>query len=186
MLDLRSLDIILEDSPPDGNHPFVSAHQLVEQLRDARQNVLDLEHKLGTIKHRMSADLALSIRRAQPGLSVALDKNGCKVGYKTKVLQFLPDIESGIWKAISPNRRFLREFLNQHRRSTLMTPDMTQLVTAIVSYFAAYYRTLQEDIVGNGHLMIDDKRGTLVELIEWRDSHSHPLVKSRLRGITNG
>jgi hypothetical protein len=186
MLDLRSLDIILEDSPPDASHPFVSAHQLVEQLRDARQNVLDLEHKLNTIKNRMSADLALSIRRAQPGLSVALDKNGCKVGYKTKLLQFIPDIESGIWKVISPNRRFLREFLNQHRRVTLMMPDMTQLVTSIVSYFAAYYRTLQEDIIGNGQLLIDDRRGTLVELVEWRDNNTCPLVKSRLRGIIDG
>lgn len=189
MIDLqRSLDIILEDGPVDGPKPQELASELVQQLQDARQQVADIEHKLTNIKYRISADLALSLRRAQPGLNVALDKNGCKVGYKTKLLHFIPDIENGIWKVISPNRRFLREFLNAHRRVTLMDNDLSTLVTAITAYFANYYRTLGEEIGGTGALLIEEKRGTLLELVAWREGNldrQQPL-KSRLGRKVSG
>lgn len=183
MLDLNVLDIILEDYPPDAaSHPYTSANELVSQLRDARQQVLDIEHRLSSIKNRMSSDLALSIRKLQPGLNVAVDKNGCKVGYKTKILTFNPDVESGMWRAISPNRRFLREFLNSHRRATLMVSDTSILASSIVSYFSTYYRTLHEDITGTGVLLVEDKRASLTELVHW----GKPLKPRLVRGTRDG
>ena len=177
----KSLSIILDDT--SNNHQYDNVSELVQKLQNARQQVFDIEHKIATIKHKMNSDLALNVRRTQPGLNVAVDKNGCKVGYKTKLLYFTPDIENEIWKVTSPYRRFLREFLNSYRRATLINNDLSMLVTAIVSYFISYYRTLNEEINGTGLLMIENKRGTLLELIQWRSSIKKPL-KSRLGRLT--
>lgn len=167
----RSLDIILEEGPSqDGWHPLDSAMDLARQLQDAQQLVADIQHKLASLKTRMAGDLALAIRRTKPGLNVAVDKTGCKVGYKTKYLQFIPEVEQGVWKVISPNRRFLREFLQANRRATLLTPDLSVLINAIAEYFSTYYRTLGEDVVGTGILMVEERRATLLELANWRNA----------------
>lgn len=170
MIDLsRSLDIILEEEPSEnGWHPLEAATGLVQQLQDAQQTVADIQHKLSNLKTRMSGDLALALRRAKPGLNVAVDKNSCKVGYKTKLLQFWPDVESGMWKVTGPNRRFLREFQQANRRATLLTPDLSVLVDAISNYFANYYRTLGETIEGTGVIFIEERKTTLLELASWR------------------
>jgi hypothetical protein len=170
MVDIRrNLDIILEDGPPqDGWHPLDAATDIARQLQDAKQLVADLQHKLASVKVRMAGDLALSLRRAKPGLNVAVDKNGCRVGYKTKSIVFSPSVEEDMWRATSPNNRFVREFLQANGRATLLTPDLSILTTAIVNYFSNYYRTLGEDISGTGILMIEEKRATLLDLAGWR------------------
>ncbi len=171
MIDLRkSLDLILEEAPsPDGWHPLDSAIDLARQLQDAQQLVADLQHKLNSLRTRMAGDLALAIRRTKPGLNVAVDKNGCKVGYKTKYLQFIPEVEQGVWRVVSPNRRFLREFLQANRRATLLAPDLSVLIGAISEYFSTYYRTLGEEVEGTGVLMVEERRATLLDLAEWRN-----------------
>ena len=185
-MNLQSLDIILEDGNQVSPYSGSSADELVARLNDARQQVIDIEHKLGTIKHRMCADLALNIRRLQPGLNVGVDKHGCKIGYKTKILQFAPDVESGIWKVSSPNNRFMREFLNAHRRATLMTGAVQELASAIASHFIAYYRTLHEEISGTGVLMIDEQYGTLTQLAERRGAPKPMLPSRSSRGVCRG
>lgn len=170
MVDLqRNLDVILEENQLEGWHPLDSAMDLARQLQDAQQHVADIQHKLTSIKTRMAGDLALAIRRQKPSLNVAVDKNGCKVGYKTKYLHFIPEVEQGIWKVISPNRRFLREFLQANRRITLLTPDLDALVNAISNYFTNYYRTLGEAVEGTGVLMLEDRKCSLLELADWRN-----------------
>lgn len=187
---LRNLDIILEEERPnDGWHPLDSAIDLAKQLQDAQQLVADIQHKLSSIKMRMSGDLALALRRAKPGLNVAVDKNGCRVGYKTKYLQFIPEVENGIWKIISPNRRFLREFQQANRRATLLTADLSVIVDAITTYFTNYYRTLGEDIEGTGILIVEERRATLLELADWRNDNVDVPVRRLLtrmerRGVT--
>lgn len=186
----RNLDIILEEEQPnDGWHPLDSAIDLAKQLQDAQQLVADIQHKLSSIKMRMAGDLALALRRAKPGLNVAVDKTGCRVGYKTKYLQFIPEVENGIWKIISPNRRFLREFQQANRRATLLTADLSVIVDAITTYFTNYYRTLGEDIDGTGILMIEERRATLLELADWRNDNVEVPVRRLLtrlgrRGVT--
>ncbi len=175
----QNLDIILEDSQQEKWHPFEAAEGLLRELDTAKQRISDIEYQLNNIKRRMSADLALSIRRTKPGLNIALDKHGCKVGYKTKYLQFIPDVEQGMWKVLSANRRFEREFLNLYRRSTLMIADLSPIVSAIIDYFTNHYRTLGESILGTGILLLEDRKTTLVDIAQWR-TDNQPALRSRL------
>ncbi len=166
----RNLDLILEDEPPTGGwHPLNSAMDLVAQLQNVQQTVADIQHKLASLRTRMAAELALSIRRTKPGLNVVVDKVSCKVGYKTKYLQLTPEVENGLWKVTSTNGRFLREFLKAHRRATLMVPDLTVITNAIVDYFGNYYRTLGEELEGTGRLLIEQREATLLDLAAWRN-----------------
>lgn len=164
-----SLNLILEDNPaPDGDHPLHTAMDVARQLQDAHQNVADLQHRLTSIKSRMAGELAMAIRRAQPSLNVAVDKGGCKVGYKTKTLLFTPEIEQGMWRVVSPNQRFRREFLKAHSRTMLLVPDLSGVAEAIVGYFREYYRTLGEELLGAGVILVEDKRVTFLELGHWQ------------------
>jgi len=173
----NNLDIIFEDTEIGSYGPI---DELIRQLQDARQQVSDIEHKLATVKHNMSVDLALNIRKTQPSLNIALDKQGCKVGYKTKLFHITPDLENGIWKITSSNSRFLREFLNVHRRTTLINNDLSIFANAIVTYFNNYYRTLGEDLNGTGIILIEEKKSTLLQLVGLKSTSERPMLKSRL------
>lgn len=169
------LDALLEEEEYRTDH--LQPLDLVSKLQIARQQVQDLEYQLSIAKRRLCADLAVAIRKLQPGFNISVDKNSCKIGYKTKILQLSPDIENGIWRVQSSNARFLREFLNTNRRATLL--DNPMLPQAITDYFMNYYRSLREDIGGTGVLLIDEQRKTFVDLISWRTQESLPSRLTR-------
>ncbi len=175
------LDVILEEETTTEQRWELldTATQLHQTLQQTQQQISDISYKLVAIKNKMNADLAVSIRRAQPALNVSVDKNFCKVGYKTKLFNFTPDIDGGVWKVSSPNRRFLHEFLKAHRRDLFLTSDLSILITAIISYFSAYYRTLGEDIVGTGLLLVDGNRTSLCGVLEWANEDRTPLRSRR-------
>ncbi len=156
MLNMSNLNLILSEDSPSGQYNFI--HKLTKDLAAAKQAVLDLEHKISIAKQQLNADLALKIRRIEPGFNIAVEKSGVKIGYKTKFLHFAPNIETGMWVVTSNNERFLREFLNAHRRTTFIDGGIDTLTSAIVAYFTAYYRTLNDDIDGTGVLLINDKK----------------------------
>ncbi len=181
MIDLkRTLDIILEEEPASVWHSFAAAMDIAQKLQDAHQLVADLQHRLDGIKRRMSSDLALGLRRAKPSLNVALDKTGCKVGYKTKFLLFVPDIGQEIWRVTSSHARFGREFLKAHSRATLLSQDLTVLITAVTDYFTNYYRTLGEELSGTGLLLVEERRATLHDVVNWREVY-RPLNSRQMR-----
>ena len=179
MLNMANLDIILQESSPSGQ--YGSIYKLTKELATAKQTLADIEHKITMARQQLSADMALRIRKIEPGFNVAVDKNGCKIGYKTKFLHFAPDIETGMWVVTSNNQRFLREFLNAHRKTTLLDNDVDTLIAAIVEYFTSYYRTLNDDINGTGLLLIENKNSTLLELVGWRQKKT--IMSRAARGI---
>lgn len=165
----NTLDIILAEETSQWR-PLQQAMELVRKLDIAKQMVLDLQHRLLSMKNRINADLALNIRRRMPALNVGLDKNGfCKVGYKTKHLLFSPDIEKGIWNVESSDNRFLSHFLKSKRSSLVIGAEISPLIEAVVAYFTNHYKSLGEDIDGVGAILIDGRIGTLSNLVQWKD-----------------
>lgn len=169
MLNLdQSLAIILEDGPLPERLPLDQASALVREMHAAQQRILDIQHSLGKVKRQLAGDLALAIRRAMPGLNLGVDKDSCRVGYKTKSLALTPDFTQEMWKVTSHNDRFMREFVTRHRRELFLTSDPSQLVTAITAHFTAYFRTLGEAVEGTGCVLVDGHKATLVDLVQWR------------------
>lgn len=170
-----TLDVILEESQNPWR-PLQDAMELVRKLDMAKQYVADLQHQLLSMKNKINADLALHIRRKMPALNVGLDKNGsCKVGYKSKSLLFTPDIEKGIWSVQSSDHRFLNKFQKMRRRDLIIGSEITPLIEAVIAYFTGHYKSLGEDIVGVGIILVEGKIGTLSDLVKWKEGHTIPL-----------
>lgn len=174
-----TLDFILEESQNPWQ-PLQHAMELVRKLDIAKQMVSDLQHRLMSMKNKINAELALTIRRRMPALNVGLDKTGsCKVGYKTKNLVFSPDIEKGIWCVQSPDNRFLSRFQKGKRHDLVIGSEITPLIDAIVAYFTEHYKSLGEDIVGVGTILIEGRIGTLSDLVQWREGRIEKPLNSR-------
>lgn len=169
MIFADSLDIILTESNK-GWRPMDSAIELMRRLDSAKQLVADIQHQLLSLRNRMNADLVLSIKRHMPALNVGLDKNGeCKVGYKSKSLVFTPNIEQGVWVVTSSDDRFKNRFSKSKRKTLVISPNIDHLIEAIADFFSEHYKSLGEDIIGNGIIMVEGKISSLRDIVEWRD-----------------
>jgi nucleotidyltransferase/DNA polymerase involved in DNA repair len=180
MLNLASrLDVIFEEVRES---PVGDAVSLAAKIQRTKQQVLDLQHELEKVIRRMCSDLALSVRRREPAFNVSIDKNGCKIGYKTKCLLFTPNPEKELWEVTSANERFCREFIQTHRRSLILNPTLESLTEAIVNHFTAYFRTLGEEVCGTGIIMVDEKKATLGTLAEYQASSRPLMTRARIYG----
>lgn len=173
------LSLVLEDRPPTQS-PLDAAADILRSLDSVKQQLIDLRHRLDSIKQRMNADLAIGIRRNHPGLNVAVDLAGCKVGYRSKSLNFDPDVEKGVWIVTGEDPRFLGRFKRQYGRSTVLLPDIGNLVSAITDYFTGHYKSLGEDIVGTGVVLIEGKRASLHELAGYGEFQPVKKLNTRL------
>ena len=184
-----SLDVILNESN-NRWRPLDTAMELVRKLDSARQLVADINHQLSSLKNRMNADLALSIRRHMPALNVGIDRLGsCKVGYKSKHLLFSPDIEKGIWMVSSPDARFTNRFNKLKRHDLVIGSNIEPLIGAITGFFTDHYKSLGEEVTGQGIILVEGKLGSLTDLVKWRDEYTYkkPLNSrmSRKQCLTN-
>jgi|TARA_R110000751_G_scaffold67485_2_gene137769 hypothetical protein len=169
----RKLDILLEDVSAVG--PATSALDSIlnvsDELHKLKQKIAEMENQLATAKDRINGDLAMGVRRKCPGLNVSLDRNGCKVGYKSKQLSLSPDIQTKVWTVKSPDMRFSRRFCRRNGPQLALMPDLDGIIGSIANYFMSHYKTLGEDINGTGKLLIEGRSATLLDLAEWRDDN---------------
>lgn len=164
---LQILDTILEESPSQYKVADI-ASQIVHQLEATQRRILELQNQLLIARNRMCGELALSIRRKMPGLNIGVNRDGCKVGYRTKHMIFNPDPGSGIWKVKSGDNRFARKFLRLFGTSTVISQDTDGLANNIVLFFRDHYKTLGENIEdGTGVVFVEDKRGSILDLAKW-------------------
>jgi len=173
------LSLVLEDRPPS-HSPLDAAMEIVQSIDLLKQRLVDFRHKLEAIKQRMNADLALGVRRNHPGLNVAVEPTGCRVGYRSKSLHFDPDVEKGIWVVNGDDPRFVGRFKKLHGRSTVLLPDIGDLVSAITDYFTGHYKSLGEDIIGTGVVLIEGKRASLRELVGYGEFQPVRKLNTRL------
>jgi hypothetical protein len=164
----RRLDLILEETNVSlDNDPYQEAVGIAQDLEEARRAVTELEQKLLYAMDRMCGGLALGVRRQLPGLNVGIDKGGCRVGYRSKSLLFRPDIKGKLWRIESPDPSFVRRFSKQYAPRTQLNADVAGMAQAVADFFRTHYKSLGEDIVGTGVLLIDGKDTTLGQLVEW-------------------
>jgi hypothetical protein len=164
---MDQLDILLEETTSTWDD-YTDPDELVDQLHKARLQVKDLEFKISSLKTKMSADLALALRRTNPALNVGLDRSGCKVGYKTKSITFEPDIENRKWNVKSTHPRFLGLFNRDYKDSLPLTADLGTLVDAINNHFTNYYKSIGESVSGTGLLLVEGRSANLSQIITWR------------------
>ena len=168
----HKLDLLLEMNGGPVPNSLDSILDITKQLDEVRQKVVDLQNKLYMATDRLNGDLAMGVRKQLPGLNVGLDKNGCKVGYKSKNLSFSPDLKTGAWNVKSPDHRFCGRFTRHNGPSLALASNITPLVDAIANYFSGHYKSLGEDVKGTGTLIIEGSKATILDIAEWQDKNN--------------
>ena len=105
---------------------------------------------------------------------------GCKIGYKSKSLLFDPDVTKGIWIVTGEDPRFTGRFQRQFGRNTVLLPDIGDLVSAITTYFTGHYKSLGEDIVGTGVVLLEGRRASLREVAGYGEFQPTRKLRTRL------
>jgi hypothetical protein len=183
----RSLDILFEEQDPRGDNPVDKARELRNQLAAAQQEVANLESQLKIVMQRLNGDLALGIRRQHPALNVGVCGDGCKVGYKTKQFMINPDVEKGVWTVASPDNRFLNKYTKNYAPHTLLNPQLDEFIKSIMLHFSNHFKTLGEEVIGTGIIIVEGKKSTLLELARWRNKRNldRPIMSRSVRRQLN-
>lgn len=168
----QTLDIILEEESPPEYNATASANEIAKQLEIAQRKVIELQNKLSIAHNKMCAELALDVRRKMPGLNVSVDRGNCKIGYRMKHLVLRPDSRSGIWKIKSSDDRFAKRFMKYYGTNTAISPSLDSLVDAIITYFKEHYKSLGEDIIGTGVILIEGRKSSITNLVVWHESQT--------------
>lgn len=160
--------------------PLQAARAIARQVELAERRLADMRTTLTAAIDRISGDLAMLVRRLKPGLNISLDKTGCRVGYKVKTLLFTPDLQTGVWRVDSPDSRFLSKFRKFGGHALELAADAQPLAQTVADFFTSYYRTLDEEVCGDGMLYIAGRPATGFQLMEWRLNSRYPGLPSRL------
>ncbi len=162
----KILELVTEDVYDDDHNTADLAHTAVTEIEKARLRIKKLQLYLQSLNDRMCAELALKIRRKQPRLNISINKDGCKIAYKTKLLLLKPDMNKNIWQIKSNVTSFARSFLANYASKTRISNDNSGLVDAIVAYFADSFKSINEEISDSGLIMIDGQFVTILKLGE--------------------
>jgi len=170
------LSFILEDNASRCNQNLDDAYEILRQIDQASQHIIILQNQLRILKRKINSELAINIRKKHPGLNVAVNPKQCKIGYKTKHLSFYPDIEKGLWSISSDDSQFMNRFKKQYRRNIVISPEIDDLVSSIITFFIGHYKSLGEDIIGQGKIIIEDKMANLSDLVSYNSTTDSAIV----------
>ena len=163
----RRLNAIFEtDATSLSDDPYQTSMDIANELEAARRTVADLERQLTYSLDRLCGGLALGVRKNQPGLNVGLDKGNCRVGYRSKSLMLKPDLTNKVWLVDSGDPAFARRFKRIHGPRLNLSNDMLGLSTAVAHFFNDHYRSLGEEIFGDGKIIYEGRQITLGMLAE--------------------
>ena len=169
-----TLDILLEDQRCQWQ-PLESAMDIIRRLDSLKQQMLELQNDLMSLRNKMKGELAFNVKKIIPALNINLNQDeACKVGLGGKHLELDPNIDDGVWEVGASNDDISSQFISQHGPTLKMASDISPLVYAIGSFFAPQ---LAEHKYNGGNVVIEGKMGSLKDLVAWRDG----LVQIRRR-----
>lgn len=146
----------------------------------AYQKAIGIHDNIAAVKNRLRmlnslmreaadhlcCELAVAVRRVQPSLYVSIDKNGCKIGYKKKYLSLFPDIEHKVWIVTSSNDDFLSRFSRSYSLEMGLNEPVSKIAENICTHFRNFYKSLNEELEGEGHIIISESETTMRQLVQ--------------------
>jgi len=156
------LNLILQDSKKTNN--LENAYEVYRSIDKAKQNLLKMQHELNSIKKRINCELAIGVRKRHPALNVAVNRKGCKVGYKNKNMCFDPDMAKGVWIITGSDNNFVKRFKRNHVKDTVLSHEFDNMADLISNFFINHYKSLGEQIIGNGVTLLEQRSVNLIEM----------------------
>lgn len=170
----RKLDILLQEheNVPDYGNELAD---ILRQLDALHQQTLELQHKLRSVRMRANGETALQLRQKAPALDLSVDQDCCRCGFASRAMNISPSTEPKmVWVIGSNDDKFLEQFNQDNQRLPMNMSDFTDMVAA------HFRRSFGEALQGSGRILIEGKKATLFELVEWaRNKRELPSRKKR-------
>lgn len=113
---------------------------IVNDIKELKDNIVKKERELYYAIDVLCAELAKEIRNKQPGLSITINKGGCLIGYRTKMMNCRVRPYDNIWD-FSGND-FGNQFCKRNPNYNKLDTQISELATAIVDFFNNHYISL--------------------------------------------
>ena len=168
---IETLDILLDE--PKQWDVYSQATDLYNELEEAKLKVQNLMHQMHRFRQKMCLDLSYRLRKVNPSFNISVDRNGCRIGYRRKSLHFKPEIAKGIWSVMSNDTAFANLFRKKHKPALLISHNIEDFVDTIYKFFKENYKSLQEEAIDDGVILIDGKLSTLATLA---DLHNRCMI----------
>ena len=134
-------DTLAVDTPVPEN-PLTQLRDKAQELRDARDKIAQLEAEYAQAIDQLNGQLAIGVKRRSPRLNASLRNGLCNVGFRSKSLNFKPDLDTRTWSVDSADKAFARRFGRRHGPATALNDDLEELVMAIIKFFTTHYKSL--------------------------------------------
>jgi len=137
----------------------------IARINQIRDQIIQLEGQISELKKQMAietegltGDLAVSIRKMMPALSVSLDGGRCNVRHLSNSLALRPDFQNGLWD-VEQNISG-RRFRKHHGHALSLKHDVNPLADSVGSFFRKRYKRLNTEAnIGPAARPISDKAG---------------------------
>lgn len=110
--------------------------ELRQELQDAKDRVAELQMNLRHAIEEYNVELAKSLRKRLPQLTVNLSDGRCSAGYRSTNLSCKPDLEKQMW--VFDGNPHGRRFMRQNGHALNLSNQIDPLVNAMVKYFGRY------------------------------------------------
>ena len=121
--------------------------QIQDQISQLESQMMELKHQLAQETEGLTGELAVSVRKLMPSLSVSLDSGRCCVRHMSNSLAFKPDFTNSLWD-VEPNISG-RRFRKYHGHSLGLKHDVRPLADSIGGFFKKRYKRLNMECIGS-------------------------------------
>ena len=133
-------DVLSEQLDDFGSADVTGKLDLISELRkdlqDAQDRVTEIKMSLRHAIEEYNVELAKSLRKRLPQLSVNLSDGRCSAGYRSTNLSCKPDLEKQMW--VFDGNPHGRRFMRQNGHALNLSNQVGPLVDAMVKYFGRY------------------------------------------------
>lgn len=171
------LDLLLENIDINHTEPNNETETVISNYHKANNELKKAQQNLEMASNKLCGELALKIRTKLSGLNISLNKHGCTIGYRHKNLIFKPNLLNNVWVVTGNNQLFIHNFISKY--SPLMSVQNTdKIADAIAEYFRNYYKSLNEDINGEGLILLEGINKSTSDIALWKSTLTFKLKRA--------
>lgn len=120
---------------------IIRIQQIDAQIDELKSQISKLEEERLHEAEQMMGDLAVSVRKAIPGINVGLNNGRCHVSHLSNMLSLRPDFATGVWD-VEPNMTG-RRFRRRHGHALGLKHDVCPLSNSVADFFRSKYKRLR-------------------------------------------
>lgn len=126
-------------NPPEPTGPVTDLRGLLLQMKDAQQNVSNLQTQIDHLIEQLTSSLGMEIRKRHPQITISHKGGSCKAGHPRfgRHASLKPDMDSGQWVVEGPMADKIK---GEFAHVLEMGDDITPLAHAVADLLKKEYK----------------------------------------------